>query len=350
MVSTGVVWCLKDNRWIPLQLSSIRLHGVLTEAHWAAISDFLQRFANKQLILQENGFAELTERHKELLFQHTSNNTEGKLPNCNVINLAGDDSVKGAAPERKTSLGQIPEDKVVEQPRRPSMPELRTIRKQSNLFIDNLLKRETDKDKQTDKHSQNDELVLRLLKKYCHYSRDALDDEIINALDSLADDNTIKPRIRKTGYVPNEELYENCHESAPSDDSNPRENFCNSERNEHLLWWLNQQNRLVESDGALAPTRKLSQASSGFESLPPSTPESLKSSRGSVTSRKSSVDSGSYSESEENAVSGQWFKCHLSSKNEKRLKKQREAWARNRRKLSDAANEAECCGLLASQA
>ncbi|KAJ3649907.1 hypothetical protein Zmor_021624 [Zophobas morio] len=334
MVSSGVVWCLKDNRWIPLQLSSIRLHGVLTEAHWAAIADFLQRFANKQLILQENGFAELTEKHKELLFQQNTANTEGKLPDCNVINLV-DDSVKNA-PERKTSLGQIPEDKVVEQPRRPSMPELRTIRRQSNLFINNLLPEETDRNKQTDRHNQNDELVLRLLKKYCHYSRDALDDEIINALDKIPDpddETMIKPRIRKTSYVPKEvELYENCHEL--------RENTLENERNEHLLWWLNQQNRCEESI-TIPSTRKLSQASSGFESLP--------SSRCSTNSRKSSVDSGSYSESEENTTpSGQWHrvKCHLSSKNEKRLKKQREAWARNKRKLSDPTNDSECCLLV----
>lgn len=301
MVSSGVVWCLKDNRWIPLQLSSIRLHGALTEVHWAAISDFLQRFANKQLILQENGFTELTEEHKELLFQHQ---------NPDVLRTN---------PERKTSLGQIPEDKVVEQPRRPSMPELHSIRKQ-NLFIDdNLLNKETDKYKQqTDKNSQNDELVLRLLKKYCQYSRDALDDEIINALDKISDNNVvIKPRVRKTSYVPKEsELYENCFD-------------IDNGKNEHLIWWLNQQNRGEN----LTPStvRKLSQSSSGFASL---------SSQCSTNSRKSSVDSGSFSETEEN---NQWLlKCNLSSKNEKRLKKQREAWARNRRKLSDASIEADC--------
>lgn len=299
MVSSGVVWCLKDNRWIPLQLSSIRLHGVLTEAHWAAISDFLQRFANKQLILQEDGFAELTDKQKELLLQQKNSNKDGNLPNCKVMNF--DDGIK-IVPERKTSLGQIPEDKIAEQPRRPSMPELRTLR-QSNLFINNLLNKETEK--------QTDELVLRLLKKYCHYSRDCLDDEIINALDSIPDPEevTIRPRLRKTSYIPKEtDLYENCHEE--------------NERNEHLIWWLNQQNQ----DVTIPATRKLSQASSGFESL---------SSSRCSSSRKSSVDSGSFSETEEN---NQWsrVKGHL---NEKRLRKQREAWARNRRKLS---NETDC--------
>ncbi|XP_044264447.1 tyrosine-protein kinase Src42A isoform X1 [Tribolium madens] len=308
MVSSGVIWCLKDNRWIPLQLSSIRLHGALTEAHWAAISEFLQRCANKQLVLQENGFVELTDIQKEILFKQKFNNCDGNLPNCKVMNF--DDTIK---PERKTSLGQIPEDKVVEQPRRPSMPELRTLRRQSNLFINNLLHKETEK--QTDRHSQNDELVLKLLKKYCQYSRDALDDNIINALDNIPDSEpeeiTIKPRLRKTSYVPKEnDLYENCHELPEG-----------NERNEHLLWWLNQQNVTIPA------TRKLSQASSGFESL---------SSSRCSSSRKSSVDSGSFSENEEN--SGQWSRVK-NNLNEKRFKKQREAWARNRRKLS---NETDC--------
>ncbi|XP_056637924.1 tyrosine-protein kinase Src42A isoform X1 [Diorhabda sublineata] len=353
----GVVWCYRDNRWIPLQLSSIRLHGVLTQAHWATISDFIRKVANKELILQENGFAELTEKHKELMFQENKN-----LVSENVITVSENTN------ERKVSLSQIPEDKIVEQPRRPSMPELRSLEK-DNLFIDNLLKPPTDL--KTDKLSkENDEIVLRLLKKYCKYSKDALDNEIVSAIEKISDEDIprknnrietkteeeFKPRRRKLGYVPTEDkIYENL--DSPFD-------TLEEDKNEHVIRWLKQQNNQISFDniptrrhsveiGISSPTdsRKSSilerkSSSSGFESrkssiTTPSTPESRKSSwcDSTLNSRKSSVGStSSCSECEEGEGLTQWqrfLKKHLSSKNsEKRLKKQRQAWSRNRRKLS----------------
>ncbi|XP_072403212.1 tyrosine-protein kinase Src42A isoform X1 [Diabrotica undecimpunctata] len=359
----GVVWCYRDNKWIPLQLSSIRLHGVLTQAHWATISDFLRRVANKELILQENGFTELTEKHKELMFQDMENKN---IISENVIKISDNSN------ERKVSLGQIPEDKIVEQPRRPSMPELRSLEK-DNLFINNnLLKPQTDL--KTDKLSNgNDEIVLRLLKKYCKYSKDALDNDIINAIEKIPDEDIskkttrteikeeeFKPRRRKLGYVPTEEkIYENL--DFPLDS-------LEEDKNEHVIRWLKQQNSQISFDsiptrrhsveiGISSPTdsRKSSlierkSSSSGFESrkssiTTPSTPESRKSSwcDSTFNSRKSSVGStSSCSECEEGEGLTQWqrfLKKHLSSKNsEKRLKKQRQAWSRNRRKLSSPAD------------
>ncbi|XP_057654432.1 tyrosine-protein kinase Src42A isoform X1 [Diorhabda carinulata] len=353
----GVVWCYRDNRWIPLQLSSIRLHGVLTQAHWATISDFIRKVANKELILQENGFAELTEKHKELMFQENKN-----VVSENVITVSENTN------ERKVSLSQIPEDKIVEQPRRPSMPELRSLEK-DNLFIDNLLKPPTDL--KTDKLSkENDEIVLRLLKKYCKYSKDALDNEIVSAIEKISDEDIprknnrietkteeeFKPRRRKLGYVPTEDkIYENL--DSPFD-------TLEEDKNEHVIRWLKQQNNQISFDniptrrhsveiGISSPTdsRKSSilerkSSSSGFESrkssiTTPSTPESRKSSwcDSTLNSRKSSVGStSSCSECDEGEGLTQWqrfLKKHLSSKNsEKRLKKQRQAWSRNRRKLS----------------
>lgn len=363
-VSGGVVWCFKDNRWIPLQLSSIRLHGVLTQSHWAAITEFLERVANKQLILQDNGFTELTEKHKELMFKNQliGSKLEFCSDNNNVIKLP--DSLVS---ERKSSLGQIPEDKIVEQPRRPSMPELRSIDR-DNLFINNLLKSQSDNPKKTDRISkENDELVLKLLKKYCKYSKDALDDDILSAIEKITDENVAPdprpPRVRKMGYVPKEDkIYENVNEIIL--DSLELED----DRNGHIIRWLKQQN---SHGGTFAdiilPSRRHSSvdfpvssptdsrksslgerksSSSGFESqksslTTPSTPESRKSSwcESTVTSRKSSVGSNSScSECEESDSQTQWqkfLKRHLNSKNsEKRLRKQWEAWARNRRRLS----------------
>lgn len=362
-VNGGVVWCYKDDRWIPLQLSSIRLHGVLTQAHWATISDFLRKVANKELILQENGFTELTEKHKELMFQNSKNSNT--VNSDNVINIS--DNVN----ERKVSLGQIPEDKIVEQPRRPSMPELRSLDKNNLFNINNLFPSETER-KKTDKLSnENDEIVLRLLKKYCKYSRDALDDEIVSAFESIEgeviQDTVItkvekesKPRRRKLGYVhTDEKIYENL--DFPLDS-------LEEDKNEHVIRWLKQQNNQLTFDnipirrhsvdiGVSSPTdsRKSSllerkSSSSGFESrkssvTTPSTPESRKSSwcDSTLNSRKSSVGSNSScSECDEGEGLSQWhrfLKKHLSSKHsEKRLKKQRQAWSRNRRKLSSPAD------------
>lgn len=71
MVSSGVVWCLKNDQWVPLQLSSIILHGALTKAQWAAISDFLKMVANQQVVVQDtgNGLTELSEQQRAVMQQ-----------------------------------------------------------------------------------------------------------------------------------------------------------------------------------------------------------------------------------------------------------------------------------------
>ncbi|XP_066262869.1 tyrosine-protein kinase Src42A isoform X1 [Euwallacea similis] len=377
-VSGGVVWCYKDNKWIPLQLSSIRLHGVLTQAHWTAITEFLQRVANKQLILQDNGFTELTEKHKELLFKNQLNGSkfEFSSDNNNVIKLT--DSLVS---ERKSSLGQIPEDKVVEQPRRPSMPELRSIDR-DNLFIDsgNLLKEHIDNSHKTDRVSkENDELVLKLLKKYCKYSKDALDDDIVSAIEKISSEEICPeprpPRTRKLGYVPKEEkIYENVNEIILDSLE------LDSDRNEHVLRWLKQQNNgetfteinipsrrhssvdfpvsspTDSRKSSLGERKSSSSSSSGFESqkslTTPSTPESRKSSWCDST-RKSSVGSNSSCSECDEPESHQWqkfLKKHLNSKNsEKRLRKQWEAWSRNRRRRLSLQIESSWSGHLEIQ-
>lgn len=378
-ISGGVVWCYRDNRWMPLQLSSIRLHGVLTQAHWAAISEFLRRVANKELILQENGFTELTDKQKELMLQHLEDK-KIVIGNENVIEAAENLGVKDNT-NRKVSLGQIPEDKIVEQTRRPSMPELRSIDR-DNLFINNLLKSETEH-KKTDKLSKdNDEIVLRLLKKYCKYSKDALDNEIVSALEKISDEE-ILPRSRKLSTVElnppkcvmldnddNEDKYRIGGRRRTISDEKIYENLnefsldsLEEDRNEHIIRWLKQQNSQIDhvptrrhsaieipfsspTDSRKSSLNERKSSSSGFESrkssnTTPSTPESRKSSwgDGTLNSRKSSVGSNSScSECEDQDGLTQWqkfLKKHLSSKNsERRLRKQWQAWSRNRRKLS----------------
>lgn len=447
MVTSGVVWCFKDNQLIPLQLNAIRLHGVLTQAHWSAISEFLQRVANKQLVLQENGFTELTEQHKQLLLkQHLKNTSlEDKSQDWQDLILQEKDLVKilggkgeGNNVERKTAnnLSQILENEVdssssdnlltfrienkdgSEVPQDLSRPNDSPV--DSNLFIANLFK-ETDRNennlsvKESEKkierrHSdqcnqravaekknerrlsdQNDEIVLRLLKKYCKYSRDALDNEIVSAIEACGGgdeencDKNIKQtpvvRRRKLGYCPKEEkLYENFNEIFRFNVEEHVEN----QKNEHVLKWLKEQQKqkgLLDVPDRI-PTRRhsaietspsdsrkssltsksdqKSSASSGFESRKSSVTlpltESRKSSVSSIldsgkfsnfNSRKNSITSNSScSESDEGlSLTAQWQKIlrkHLGTKSlEKRLKKQREAWARNTRKLSNGSDGAD---------
>ncbi|KAJ8966119.1 hypothetical protein NQ314_003726 [Rhamnusium bicolor] len=338
----------------------------------------------------------LLKKHKELMLQHSKNLDDNilGLDSENVIKLT--ENVVRDVTERKVSLGQIPEDKVVEQPRRPSMPELRSLDR-DNLFINNLLKSETDNHKKTDRLSkENDEIVLRLLKKYCKYSKDALDNDIVNAIEQIPDEEimprrksgTIEyenqprskmlnsmehtpeetlPRTRKMSYVPREEIiYENLNDF-PLDS-------LEEDKNEHVIRWLEQQNNQISFDHI--PTRRHStvdisissptdsrksslaerKSSSGFESrksslTTPSTPESRKSSwcDSTLNSRKSSVGSNSScSDCGDGDGLTQWqkfLKKHLSSKNsERRLKKQWQAWSRNKRKLS-AGSDAHCTDL-----
>lgn len=48
-----VVWCLRDNQLVPHQVSAVRLHGAVTGAHLAAVTDFLRLVATRRLVLPE---------------------------------------------------------------------------------------------------------------------------------------------------------------------------------------------------------------------------------------------------------------------------------------------------------
>lgn len=364
--SASVVWYYRDNRWTPLQLSSITLHGVVNEAHRTAISEFLCRVANKELILQDNGFSELTEEQKELMLQDMSDKSMG-ADNENVIK-----TTDILVDKRKISLGQIPEDNIVEQPKRPSMPELRSIDR-DNLYIFDLLERRKKTDSILKEH---DEIVLRLLKKYWKYSKDALDEKIVKAIEKVPDEQFL-PRSRKMGTTefehPVSKLLENNVEectlrmekiSCSSEVEKIYENLCGFQvdtlektKNENVTRWLEEQNiparrhSAVElpvsfrrdSDQSLIAKRKYS---FGFESCKssrtvPCAPESRKSSwcDSALARRKNSVGSNSsFSDCDEENCQNQWqkfLKKHLSVKNpERRLRKQWQAWSRNRRKFS----------------
>lgn len=337
MVTSGVVWCLKDNQLIPFQLNAIRLHGVLTQAHWAAVAEFLQRVANKQLILQDNGFTELTEEHKQLLLKSRAlegpkdcikltENESSSLKEWQNLVVQENGLLKLLDGKSEGSLCQIPEISKV-----PSLDN------DNDLFIDNLFEEtEQDKEKERKSSEEKDEIVLRLLRKYSKYSRDALDDDIVNAIDANDTRQEAAVRKRKMGYCP-EKLYENFVD----------------EKNEHVLRWLKDQ------QSQKLPTRRHSAteptSSSAFESRKSSVTLPLSESRkssvsslldgGKFSSRKNSITSvSSCSESEEGvSLTAQWqriLKKHLGGTKslEKRLKKQREAWARNTRKLSTGSD------------
>lgn len=321
MVTSGVVWCFKDNQWIPLQLNAIRLHGVLTEAHWSALADFLQRVANKELVLQENGFAELTEEQKELL--RGKGQWQNMVVRERTAHIQNVEKVEGGSAATVAALCQIPEDP-------------------DNLFIDNLFEK---KPIRKSSNEQNDEIVLRLLRKYCKYSRDTLGDDIVNAIDGttikkkLEEEEETAPvvvRRRKLGYCPKEEtLYENFNS--------------NDDKNEHILRWLKQHQNVpirrhssIETSASPKTSLELRKSS---VTLPLTTEHWNHNNDGGR--RKNSITSmSSCSESEESgsssSITSHWQKIlrkHLGSKTiEKRLKKQREAWARSTRKLSGANN------------
>ncbi|XP_077284432.1 uncharacterized protein LOC143909981 [Arctopsyche grandis] len=48
-----VVWCLRDNQLVPHQVSAVRLHGAVTGAHLAAVTDFLRLVATRRLVLPD---------------------------------------------------------------------------------------------------------------------------------------------------------------------------------------------------------------------------------------------------------------------------------------------------------
>lgn len=407
MVSSGVVWwCYKDNQWIPLQLSAIRMQGVPTQAQWEFVSKLVQKVSNQQLVLQENALWEFSNQKQEktidaqeqsaddVVKEHTKElqtNIESLVAPVNPIiktspikleNVVLEDGLFKSIKEpcRRYSLSQIPETPVKQN----------GVRRNSISDVPN---RGTSGS--TRKISQeSDEIVLRLLKKYCKYAGDDVIDQSLlqainnsgtNTLDS-SNSNSVsssmvkQQRTRKMSYLPTlEKLYENCDEvlslkhivDSGAGCGTTLENL----RNEHVLRWLKQQHgeeafsydanrigstKISKSTGSSSDnSRKSSVVSSVDESHTTSSRKSSLSSPVSTTSgsRKSSfgtdpvrkcsvVSMSSCSENEDtigSSASGQWTKMlkrHLNggTKNlEKRIRKQREAWARNTRKLSSSS-------------
>ncbi|XP_022118738.2 tyrosine-protein kinase Yes isoform X1 [Pieris rapae] len=61
MVSEGalpVVWCMRDNQLVPHQVSGVKLQGVVTGAHIAAVTDFLRMVAGTPMVLPHTTFPE----------------------------------------------------------------------------------------------------------------------------------------------------------------------------------------------------------------------------------------------------------------------------------------------------
>jgi len=57
VVSGALVWCRRDGQLLPLRLDSIRLSGAITEAHWNAVTHFLDLVASQRLVIQEEGLS-----------------------------------------------------------------------------------------------------------------------------------------------------------------------------------------------------------------------------------------------------------------------------------------------------
>ena len=57
VVSGALVWCRRDGQLLPLRLDSIRLSGAITEAHWNAVTHFLDLVASQRLVFQDEAEA-----------------------------------------------------------------------------------------------------------------------------------------------------------------------------------------------------------------------------------------------------------------------------------------------------
>ena len=57
VVSGALVWCRRDGQLLPLRLDSIRLSGAITEAHWNAVTHFLDLVASQRLVFQDEGLS-----------------------------------------------------------------------------------------------------------------------------------------------------------------------------------------------------------------------------------------------------------------------------------------------------
>ena len=57
VVSGALVWCRRDGQLLPLRLDSIRLSGSITEAHWNAVTHFLDLVASQRLVIQDEGLS-----------------------------------------------------------------------------------------------------------------------------------------------------------------------------------------------------------------------------------------------------------------------------------------------------
>jgi hypothetical protein len=57
VVSGALVWCQRGGQLLPLRLDSIRLSGALTEAHWDAVTHFLDLVASQRLVIQDEGMS-----------------------------------------------------------------------------------------------------------------------------------------------------------------------------------------------------------------------------------------------------------------------------------------------------
>lgn len=98
MVASGsLVWCWRDGRWVPLRLSSIKLSGAVTKAHWDAVNEFLSLAASQRLVLQEGSLS--LEQKKDLISQQKRlNELQKKLNFVNesdvVVDSNNDESLK----------------------------------------------------------------------------------------------------------------------------------------------------------------------------------------------------------------------------------------------------------------
>jgi len=57
VVSGALVWCHRDGKLQPLRLDCIRLSGDLTQAHWSAVTQFLDLVTSQRLVIHDEGMS-----------------------------------------------------------------------------------------------------------------------------------------------------------------------------------------------------------------------------------------------------------------------------------------------------
>ena len=282
MVANGVVWCYQDNQLVPMQLSSVKLHGLLTEKQLTAVNDFLNLCAKKHVILKKdfcdneipiansNDLRTLLIKPDEfiILSDENNNGTIADGESTNLLSLMITDNNCDNVDEFVSAISQTGLDKKC---RKLSLPveskmstEIKTnkvgrftvVENCSDPFSNNIEHEKIEKQRKIS--AQTDEIVRYLLQKYNKNGQDSkIPLKSIEENQQKSDDKDVviekkpvdkpKKRVRKNNIFrePSATIYENCLNLSKldfeiEDKQQPvaTETFLKNQKTDRILKWL----------------------------------------------------------------------------------------------------------------